>query len=62
MNKVIRNVQLVAVAFILIATSVAFILEIYKMIEFRTVTLADLLLLFIMAMYITSFEVSRTVA
>ena len=47
MNKVIRNVQLVAVAFILIATSVAFILEIYKMIEFRTVTLADLLLLFI---------------
>ena len=47
MNQVIRNVQLVAVAFILIATAIAFLNEIYRMVDEKSVTLADLLLLFI---------------
>ena len=47
MNQVIRNVQLVAVAFILIATAIAFLNEIYRMVDEKSVMLADLLLLFI---------------
>ena len=47
MNQVIRNVQLVAVAFILVATAIAFLNEVYRMVDEKSVTLADLLLLFI---------------
>ena len=47
MNQVIRNVQLVAVAFILVATGIAFLNEVYRMVDEKSVTLADLLLLFI---------------
>ena len=47
MDKLIRNIQLVAVAFILLATAVAFLLEVNKMYINRNVDLADLLLLFI---------------
>tara|TARA_B100000287_G_scaffold428792_2_gene480845 strand:+ start:319 stop:708 length:390 start_codon:yes stop_codon:yes gene_type:complete len=47
MNQVIRNVQLVAVAFILVATAIAFLNEVYRMVDERSVMLADLLLLFI---------------
>ena len=47
MDQVIRKIQLVAVAFILVATSVAFLFEIYKMYLNQVVELADLLLLFI---------------
>tara|TARA_Y100000590_G_C15617528_1_gene976323 strand:- start:453 stop:842 length:390 start_codon:yes stop_codon:yes gene_type:complete len=47
MDQVIRKIQLVAVAFILVATSVAFLFEIYKMYQNQVVELADLLLLFI---------------
>ena len=47
MNQVIRNIQLVAVAFILFATAIAFLNEIYRMADERSVMLADLLLLFI---------------
>tara|TARA_B100000780_G_scaffold170314_1_gene119216 strand:- start:660 stop:1046 length:387 start_codon:yes stop_codon:yes gene_type:complete len=47
MNSAIRNIQLVAVIFILGATVIAFFLEITKMYETQTVSLADLLLMFI---------------
>ena len=47
MDKLIRNIQLVAVAFILLATSLAFLIEVNKMYMNRNVDLADLLLLFI---------------
>jgi len=47
MNSAIRNIQLVAVIIVLVATIIAFLLEIVKMYDERTVTLADLLLLFI---------------
>ena len=47
MNAAIRNIQLVAVVVVLISTIVAFLLEIVKMYETQTITLADLLLLFI---------------
>ena len=47
MDKLIRNIQLVAVAFIILATAVAFLIEVNKMYINRNVDLADLLLLFI---------------
>ncbi|MDA9090026.1 phosphate-starvation-inducible PsiE family protein [Pelagibacteraceae bacterium] len=47
MNSAIRNIQLVAVVIVLISTILAFFLEITKMYETQTVTLADLLLMFI---------------
>ena len=47
MNQVIRNVQLVAVAFILVATAIAFLNEVYRMVDDKSVMLPDLLLLFI---------------
>jgi protein PsiE len=47
MNAAIRNIQLVAVVVVLIATIIAFLLEIIKMYEDQNVTLADLLLMFI---------------
>ena len=47
MNSAIRNIQLVAVIIVLIATILAFLLEIIKMYEVQNVTLADLLLMFI---------------
>ena len=47
MDQVIRKIQLVAVIFILIATSLAFLIEIHKMYLNRSIDLADLLLLFI---------------
>ena len=47
MNAAIRNIQLVAVVVVLISTIIAFLLEIVKMYETQTITLADLLLLFI---------------
>ena len=47
MDKAIRNIQLVAVILILFSTAVAFLTEIYKMYNIQTVTLADLLLMFI---------------
>ena len=47
MNTTIRNIQLVAVLIVLIATVLAFFLEIQEMYFNRKVNLADLLLLFI---------------
>ena len=47
MKNFIRSVQLVGAAIILLATSIAFILEIVHMIENKSIELADLLLLFI---------------
>tara|TARA_B100000427_G_C15133661_1_gene431341 strand:- start:90 stop:479 length:390 start_codon:yes stop_codon:yes gene_type:complete len=47
MDSVIRKIQLVAVAFILFATALAFLIEIQKMYLAQSVDLADLLLLFI---------------
>ena len=47
MNAAIRNIQLVAVVIVLISTIIAFFLEILKMYDTRTITLADLLLMFI---------------
>ncbi len=47
MDQVIRKIQLVAVAFILISTAIAFLIEVHKMYLNRSVELADLLLLFI---------------
>ena len=47
MNQAIRNIQLVAVIAVLIATIIAFFVEVSFMYETRTVGLADLLLMFI---------------
>ena len=47
MNSAIRNIQLVAVIIVLISTILAFLLEVIKMYEAQTITLADLLLMFI---------------
>ena len=46
-NNTIRNIQLTAVLFVLIATIVAFILEVREMYFNRSINLADLLLMFI---------------
>ena len=47
MNSTIRNIQLVAVFFVLVSTILAFLLEIREMYFNRSVNLADLLLMFI---------------
>ena len=47
MNIIIRNIQLVAVIFILVGTVLAFGFEINEMYKNGRVTLADLLLMFI---------------
>ena len=47
MNSTIRNIQLVAVIFVLVATVIAFFLEIRDMYVDQDIGLADLLLLFI---------------
>jgi protein PsiE len=47
MNQAIRNIQLVAVIAVLIATIIAFFVELSFMYETKTVGLADLLLMFI---------------
>ena len=47
MNTTIRNIQLVAVLFVLIATIIAFVLEVREMYFNGTINLADLLLMFI---------------
>mgnify|MGYP001184457313 FL=1 len=47
MNSTIRNIQLVAVIFVLAATVIAFFLEVKEMYLNRNIELADLLLLFI---------------
>tara|TARA_A100001037_G_C14591907_1_gene389053 strand:+ start:90 stop:479 length:390 start_codon:yes stop_codon:yes gene_type:complete len=47
MNSIIRNIQLVAVIFILVGTVLAFGFEINSMYNAQRVTLADLLLMFI---------------
>ena len=47
MNQAIRNIQLVAVVAVLVATIIAFFVELSFMYETKTVGLADLLLMFI---------------
>ncbi|MDC0426527.1 phosphate-starvation-inducible PsiE family protein [Pelagibacteraceae bacterium] len=47
MNQAIRNIQLVAVLAVLVATIIAFFVEISFMYESRAIGLADLLLMFI---------------
>ena len=47
MSKTIRNIQLSAVLILLISTVIAFIIEMITMYENQTITLADLLLMFI---------------
>ena len=47
MNAAIRNIQLVAVLAVLVATIIAFFVELSVMYETQTVGLADLLLMFI---------------
>ena len=47
MNQAIRNIQLVAVIAVLIATIIAFFVELSFMYETRNIGLADLLLMFI---------------
>ena len=47
MNSTIRNIQLIAALIVLAATVLAFFLEIKEMYINRTISLADLLLLFI---------------
>ena len=49
MNTTIRNIQLTAVIFVLIATVIGFLLEIRQMYLNKTIELADLLLMFIYA-------------
>ena len=47
MNNTIRNIQLTAVLFVLVATIIAFLLEVREMYENKNIELADLLLMFI---------------
>ena len=47
MNATIRNIQLVAVVFVLFATIIAFVLEVKEMYVNQTISLADLFLMFI---------------
>jgi protein PsiE len=47
MNSAIRNIQLIAVLAVLVATIIAFFVELSVMYETQTVGLADLLLMFI---------------
>ena len=47
MSKTIRNIQLTAVLILLTSTVIAFIIEMKTMYENQTITLADLLLMFI---------------
>tara|TARA_B100000767_G_scaffold211652_1_gene198837 strand:+ start:250 stop:636 length:387 start_codon:yes stop_codon:yes gene_type:complete len=47
MNSAIRNIQLVAVLAVLVATIIAFFVELSFMYETKTIGLADLLLMFI---------------
>tara|TARA_B100000401_G_C52666669_1_gene652743 strand:+ start:386 stop:772 length:387 start_codon:yes stop_codon:yes gene_type:complete len=47
MFSVIRNIQLIAVLFVLFATVVAFVLEVREMYNNQSISLADLLLMFI---------------
>ena len=47
MNSAIRNIQLIAVLAVLVATIIAFFVELLVMYETQTVGLADLLLMFI---------------
>ena len=47
MEKIAKNLQLVLIVIILISTVIAVGIEMYKMFENRSVTLADLLLMFL---------------
>ena len=47
MNSAIRNIQLVAVLAVLVATIIAFFVELSVMYDTKTIGLADLLLMFI---------------
>ena len=47
MENIVKQIQLIALVFILAATIIAFGIEIYQMIVVQKVTLADLLLLFL---------------
>ena len=47
MEKIAKNLQLILMVIILISTVIAVGIEIYKMFQNRSVTLADLLLMFI---------------
>ena len=47
MEKVVKQIQLIALVIILISTVIAFSIEILQMIENRKITLADLILLFL---------------
>ena len=47
MKNIIRYTQLVGAAIVLVATTIAFCLEIFKMANVQSIELADLLLLFI---------------
>jgi protein PsiE len=47
MEKIAKNLQLILMVIILISTVIAVSIEMYKMFENRSVTLADLLLMFL---------------
>ncbi len=47
MENIVKQIQLLALVIILIATIIAFGIEVYQMISSQKVTLADLLLLFL---------------
>jgi protein PsiE len=47
MENIVKQIQLLALVIILVATIIAFGMEVYQMISIQTVTLADLLLLFL---------------
>ena len=47
MENIVKQIQLLALVVILIATIIAFGIEVYQMIAIQKVTLADLLLLFL---------------
>ena len=47
MEKIAKNLQLILMVIILVSTVIAVGIEMYKMFEYRSVTLADLLLMFL---------------
>ena len=56
MEKIAKNLQLILMVIILISTVIAVGIEIYKMFQNRSVTLADLLLMFLYKLIYYSYH------
>ena len=59
MEKIAKNLQLILMVIILISTVIAVGIEMYKMFENRSVTLADLLLMFLYLEVLAMVKIGR---